>query len=350
MRPLRIATLVALAVAVCGGVSAIAAPPPSICQAGKLRATGIAANLLLRCHASAATAGTPVDPECVARERVRLQTSFAQLEASGTCVTTGDADAVWGLLDAATSSVASALRPSGGSSLCANGKLLAAAQRESYALKLIGKQRKRPNTTRLTRGDGSSIARLARDFALAEARGGCLTTGDFGGIADSLHNGIGDLTEALWPLSIVGIRANRPPGWHLDFLALAGGGDVEFNNFASAYVRGGLLPAGGAAINIKSEAVPSGSLNDIAVSRAAREGLAIDSTAAVVVGGSSGIKALKHWSDPAAAGGGVEFRLVDVYAVHGGALFTFVLTYRSDDQSDPPSLFDALLGSVQFVQ
>jgi hypothetical protein len=61
------------------------------CSAKKIGALGRECKQLLACYADAAAASTTVNPECQDKARSKLGTYFSRFDATGTCVTSGDA-------------------------------------------------------------------------------------------------------------------------------------------------------------------------------------------------------------------------------------------------------------------
>lgn len=72
---------------------------PDRCAAGKVRETLRRTKRELSCRRSAAAAGLAYDPACADGARTRLVNGFARRENRGTCLTTGDAALVEGLVD-----------------------------------------------------------------------------------------------------------------------------------------------------------------------------------------------------------------------------------------------------------
>lgn len=348
MRPVRITLVIVTAFALLHASRVRAVDADAVCQASKLKSAGVALGGLLQCHAQAAAVGTAVSPSCTAVERSRLEQSFARAEA-GTCRTINDAATVWSTLDAGAASIASALRPAVGGSSCARIKLSAAGQHGSYLVKLVGKQKTRVNASRFVAGESSSAERIRRQFNQAEGQGGCVAVGDAAATQGKIHNLLGDTAEQLWPATSVGVQLTRPAGWHLDAGALALEGGVEFNNFASLYVHGGILPTAGATINLKKDAAPGSPLDEVARGDVAQEGTTLDSLSATVVDGETGVKATKSLSLGAPLGSGVVYRMVDVYVVRSSVLYKLTLTYRSDDSVDQTATFDSVVAGAQFV-
>src|SRR5262249_45673323 len=66
-------------------------PPANRCAGVKLKATGKKVKAKLGCWGKAVRKGIGVDSQCLAKAEARFASSFASAEASGSCLTTGDA-------------------------------------------------------------------------------------------------------------------------------------------------------------------------------------------------------------------------------------------------------------------
>ncbi len=89
LRPMVVGLCLASLVAV--PASAASTDPAAACAAAKRKAVGRQAFDKLRCHATAAKEGGPVEPRCLDRADTRLSQAFARAELQGGCVTLGDA-------------------------------------------------------------------------------------------------------------------------------------------------------------------------------------------------------------------------------------------------------------------
>jgi hypothetical protein len=81
------------------------------CAAAKRKAAGKHASARLRCHAKAATKGTPPDGECLAKADGTFARAFGKAEAKGGCTTIGDADEVEAQADSFVDRVIALLAP-----------------------------------------------------------------------------------------------------------------------------------------------------------------------------------------------------------------------------------------------
>lgn len=91
-----------------------AAGPPGAnkCQAGKIKAAAAKTSCLLALKATAAVTGNilePLDPAKLAKCLGKYATAFSKLEDKGGCVTSGDAAAIEGKIDAFVGSTTTAL-------------------------------------------------------------------------------------------------------------------------------------------------------------------------------------------------------------------------------------------------
>ena len=75
-------------------------PALSACTAAKLKAAAKTLSRKGRCYATAPKRSLPVDPDCLAKAEARFTAAFADAEALGDCIATGDAAATQTLVDA----------------------------------------------------------------------------------------------------------------------------------------------------------------------------------------------------------------------------------------------------------
>src|SRR5439155_13964405 len=162
-------------------------------------------------------------------------------EARGGCLTTGDSGAVATVIDSGIAAIATALRPTTNASGCSASKLTASGKYGSYILAALSKQRNKANGAKLVQGHGVGASKLRAQFQNAETQS-CQTTGDVIAILGRIDQLIGDATEAAWPVSVAGVRYQRPAGWHLNAFPLGLGGDIQLNDFANQFGHGAMVP------------------------------------------------------------------------------------------------------------
>ena len=121
---------------------------------------------------------------------------------------------------------------------------------------------------------------------------------------------------------------------------------LALDNFQHAFRRGGLVPQGGASIDVSSVPLPSGSVQD-EMTRELKgvEGLRFSNTS---VEGNSATTAKYQDSYP----GGLTFSNIAVFVPRGNLLYKFFLTYNASDPqaSSYITAFQKVLNSANFAQ
>ena len=121
-----------------------------------------------------------------------------------------------------------------------------------------------------------------------------------------------------------GVEVAVPPGWQYNRALLQRAGPIALTNFGGKYVRGGLLPPGGAEIEITDVPRP------IELSGYARTELKGVQQLKFEEGASNGRQALRaSYVDEVAAG--VLTQNVVYYVPQGGRLYKFYMTFSSGD-------------------
>jgi hypothetical protein len=159
---------------------ALGSTPGGICQAAKLRAAAGDAYRALRCHATATSAGVPVEAACLTRADAVVATGFVPAESRGGCLTAGDAGAVAGTVTAMVGAYVAALRPAPDASRCAGGKLRAVAKEFLKLSRAYAKFALGDDAGRLAREEQQAHGQVVQAFVKAEAAGDCLTLSDAG--------------------------------------------------------------------------------------------------------------------------------------------------------------------------
>ena len=343
-RRLHLLLAVMAAVGTLAGLSHGAADPAAACQASKLHHAGRYVRAVLSCYSLAAADKTPVDAACGSTAETRLSHSFARAEGEGGCTTRRDAAAVRQAVDHVAGALGNALRPDAPGSACSATKLSAAGEYLSRTLELYAKQRIYRNDGRLSQGDSYNAVRFYRAFEKADAEQ-CETTKDSLIVLARLEDLTGDLVETLWPLSALGVSFDRPVGWHLNPFFLVAGGYVELNNFSNAYIHGGIIPPGGAVIDVGEDDSPTPSLTTLAKGEARQEDAVIDSTLDVLVSGASALEVFKHHTFREDG----DLKMIDIYVLHRPVRYRLRLHCWSDDPVDHVKTFEAFWRSVRFA-
>lgn len=143
-----------------------------------------------------------------------------------------------------------------------------------------------------------------------------------------------------------GVTITVPKKWAVN-PNMSSQGPLAIDNFSSAYLKGGLVPFGKAAIDITRKPLPAGTLDEIV--DAERKFTLYFTKTTQTVGGSPAIRVTygaENWPD-------YEESAVAVYVARGSDLYIFYLTYNTQDTSNQAkhlSAFDSVLNSVQFAQ
>lgn len=141
-----------------------------------------------------------------------------------------------------------------------------------------------------------------------------------------------------------GLRVPVPAGWQWNEPPHLIGGPLSFNSFASRYDQGGVLPPGGAEIEIAQSRAPTGGLTD----RIKQDltDVQIESLAEAALGSVGGMKA----QYTATYGPHLAYRETAIYAVKGATLYRFFLSYHNGDprRAEWESAFARMLSKVEF--
>ena len=142
------------------------------------------------------------------------------------------------------------------------------------------------------------------------------------------------------PLGV--IAASAPPGFQVNADLLAASGPVSVNNFANQYQHGGLVPPGGADMDITSIPVPPPPLSNFIAYEL--QGATITSTSAITV---SGISCTEEFYTESY---GTTYSNIAVYCPATTMLYKAYLSYHAGDPSESRFLtaFQTFLNSVQF--
>src|SRR5262249_15619766 len=136
-----------------------------------------------------------------------------------------------------------------------------------------------------------------------------------------------------------GVSLHYPAGWAMNQQVLQLGGPIALRNF-SAYLRGGIIPGGGAEIEITHVPQSTQPLDAIVKSELGIEGTpqAVDGQAAVRA----------FYVDDFAPG--LSYESIAVYSFHDNLLYKFFLSYRAGDPQKQNFInnFDEVIASTHF--
>lgn len=144
-----------------------------------------------------------------------------------------------------------------------------------------------------------------------------------------------------------GFSLNYPSSleWQLDSSALNLGGPISFNNFGNAYLQGGIIPRGGAAIDITTILLPSTPLPDFIKKETVDS--TIESNTNMSVGGEPATKVV--FTDSYAPS--LTTKTIAVYVPYQALLYKFYISYRNGDSLETKFItaFQQVLESVKFT-
>ncbi|UCE85682.1 MAG: hypothetical protein JSU66_15345 [Deltaproteobacteria bacterium] len=190
---------------------AAAVEPAARCIDAKLVAAAWHAKATLACHARAVEKGVPVDGACLARSDARLAKSFARAESPGACPTLGDADRVRRLSEGLVNRAVAALVVDGAvRSVCTSGKLSAGGKRVLALAQAHGANVKSDDLDGLLARLASAEQVFSRDFARAEAKGDCQTSGDAALAAGLFDSGLDAIYAAARVVEFETVRIPSP--------------------------------------------------------------------------------------------------------------------------------------------
>jgi hypothetical protein len=144
-----------------------------------------------------------------------------------------------------------------------------------------------------------------------------------------------------------GIAVTPGPGWQLNRAVLDSGGPVAFTNFGGAYIRGGILPPGGAEIDLTSQPLPQNTAITQVIGKE-QVGARMGSLREMSVAGISGYRfTYVDTFTPS-----LEYETVAVYVGRGQTVHKFFLTYRNGDPGAAAftSSFDQMIAGLRFTR
>lgn len=141
-----------------------------------------------------------------------------------------------------------------------------------------------------------------------------------------------------------GVSFVVPPLFAPNASVISLGGPIALNTFNNAYQQGGIIPPGGADIDITSVPLP-GSLQSYIADELT--GSIITGTNAIVVAGSSSTEVF--YTD---SFGGLTYKNVAVFVPRSALLYKLYLSYHAGDTSESQFLasFEQILNTIQFTE
>ena len=125
-----------------------------------------------------------------------------------------------------------------------------------------------------------------------------------------------------------GVRLQVPAGWSVNQNLIAAAGPIAITNFGGAYIRGGVLPSGGAEIEITSVPAPP----DVAAyARNELRGAAVEPVRPFSDSGKTGVQAAYTYEVTPRS---FEKNVV-IYIPRGPVLYKFYLSYWNGDRNEP---------------
>jgi pimeloyl-ACP methyl ester carboxylesterase len=197
MRLVTSALSIAVALAVPCASRAALDPATAKCIATKLKAAGKLAQGQLTCDSKAVGKGEPVDPTCLTKAADKLVKAFAKAETPGGCATIGDGQRVVDFLAGSRRLARAGLVTTPAASQCTAMKLKSAAKRAGGQLKTQSKAFKKGDASTLPTDVAKTADKFTSDYAKAETKGDCQTTGDAADMASRVDAGLDGVLASL---------------------------------------------------------------------------------------------------------------------------------------------------------
>jgi hypothetical protein len=203
------------------------------CTARKINEVAKKIRAKTGCHAKAVSRGSGVDGVCLSRAESRFASGFVRAESRPPCATTGDAAALEAKIDSFIADLSSELGGPGPSA-CTTAKYRAAGRKAFSKLLCHRKAVMRsafvdPNCL------SKAEARFTSDFTKAEARGGCLSTGDTLAIEAKVDALIAD------ELAELAVECSAPPAPFASAKVVSSGADLVGGELARGVMGDFLL-------------------------------------------------------------------------------------------------------------
>jgi hypothetical protein len=143
----------------------------------------------------------------------------------------------------------------------------------------------------------------------------------------------------------ISLKYPSSPQWHLHSGVLELGGPISLNNFDNAYQQGGIVPSGGAEIDITTIPLPTTTLPDFIAKEVGDA--TIESKTTITVSGETATQVV--YTDLYAPS--LIYKNIAVYVPHQALLYKLYLSYRDGDKSENEFLtaFKEVLDSVKFT-
>ena len=214
------------------------------CMASKLKTTGKLMQKQLGCYAKAIKKGVAVDTDCLAKPASKLVGAFTKAEALGGCLDDGDAAYIIGRSLGSARIIADGLTTDPLTrSACTGSKIKASSKRTSKTMKAYSVAVAKADTGKLIASLTKITEKFDSDFAKAELKSGCQTTGDASDAAARADSGLdplyGDLgvvafetvsvPSAAAPAETPGSGATDASGYP-KLVTQYGTADVDLNN------------------------------------------------------------------------------------------------------------------------
>jgi len=195
--------------------------PGQTCSATKLKTTAKKAPAKLACHATAARKHVPVDATCLGNAEATFGKRWDVAEANGGCATTGDKGTIEGKVDRfvddvvaqVTGSPEGALLSTKRAKKCAASKLMATGKKANGVIRCYAQAVQKGEGVQST-CPAKAEAAFGKRWDVAEAKGGCATTGDKGTIEGKVDAFVADLVAELPPTTTTtttSTTTTRPP-------------------------------------------------------------------------------------------------------------------------------------------
>jgi hypothetical protein len=177
----------------------------------------------------------------------------------------------------------------------------------------------------------------------------------FNGTIHLRNNGSNSTIDQPLPITLTicrcvvtkGFSLNFPSSseWQLDSHAIELCGPIALNNFGNVYIQGGIIPSGGAAIDITAIPLPSITLPEFITKELIDS--TIESQTAISVAGSPATRVV--FSDTYTPS--LTYKTIVVYIPNQAQLYKFYISYRSGDSLEDEFItaFQQVLDSVKFA-
>jgi len=143
-----------------------------------------------------------------------------------------------------------------------------------------------------------------------------------------------------------GVSLDYPSNWQLNSQLLDLNGPIALNTFSNAYGEGGIIPNGGAEIDITTIPLPTQPLSGF-IAKELVDAVIESTTAVTVIGETATQVTYIDTYTP-----GLSYKNVAIYFPHGTLLYKLYLSYRAGDPAEPQFLaeFQQVVNSLQLTQ